>query len=991
LASNPPRPVEIVPIEEEMQRSYLDYAMSVIVARALPDVRDGLKPVHRRILYAMREGGYEYGRPPRKAARIVGDVMGKYHPHGQDAIYDALVRMAQDFSMRLVLIDGQGNFGSMDGDPPAAMRYTEARLAQAADALLADIDKDTVDFRPNYDESDREPSVLPAQFPNLLVNGAGGIAVGMATNIPPHNLGEVIDACLALVDDPDLDFERLLELIPGPDFPTGAIILGRGGIRQAYLTGRGSLLVRSRTHVEEVRKDRDAIIVSEVPYQVNKGRMLERIGELVRERRVEGIAEVRDESDRDGTRVVIELKREADPDIVLNQLFRHTPLQVSFGVNLVTLVGGRPLQLNLKEVLAAFLEFREEVIARRSAYDLARARERAHVLLGLALAVANIDEIIRLIRAAPDPATAKAELCAREWRLGDVASLLRLAEEAPEDAPVADPGDTYRLSERQAQAILDLRLHRLTQLERSRITDELNQLGERIRELLHILRSRARLLEVLKEELLAVKERFATPRRTTIEDGEDYDIDVEDLIQKEDMVVTVTRLGYIKRTPLSTYRAQARGGKGRVGMTPHEDDFLAQLFVANTHTPVLFFSSEGRVYKLKVYRLPLGTPQARGKAMVNLFAQLAPNETITAVLPLPEDESTYEDLSVVFATSSGKVRRNALVDFIFVPAGGKIAMKLDEGDHLIGVEVATEHQDVLLAARDGKCVRFPVDSVRVFRSRTSEGVRGMALAKGDRVISMSVLDHVELSIEEREAFLRYDAARRRQDGFEDNGEISDEEAARRAEEAMERAEAAIRSAREQLGANRLAELDAHQQLILSVTVNGFGKRTSAYEYRVTNRGGQGIINIETSRRNGAVVAAFPVADDDQVMLVTDRGQVIRIPVHDIRIAGRNTQGVTLFDVAEDEHVVAVARLAGAAEANGAGPNEPEGGGPGPRGGSDGGSSPNEPEQRGSRDLAPNEPEHGGAGALGFEPNEPEHGARSVGFEPNEPENGNDRA
>jgi DNA gyrase subunit A len=955
LASNPPRPVEIVPIEEEMQRSYLDYAMSVIVARALPDVRDGLKPVHRRILYAMREGGYDHGRPPRKCARIVGDVMGKYHPHGQDAIYDALVRMAQDFSMRLVLIDGQGNFGSMDGDPPAAMRYTEARLAQAADALLADIDKDTVDFRPNYDESDQEPSVLPAQFPNLLVNGAGGIAVGMATNIPPHNLGEVIDACLALIEEPDLDLERLLELVPGPDFPTGAIILGRGGIRQAYATGRGSLLVRSRTHVEEVRKDRDAIIVSEIPYQVNKSRMLERIGELVRERRVESIAEVRDESDRDGTRVVVELKREADPDIVLNQLFRHTPLQISYGVNLVALVGGRPLQLNLKEVLAAFLEFREEVIARRSAYELARARDRAHVLLGLALAVANIDEIIRLIRAAPDPATARAELCAREWPLGDVAPLLRLAEEAPEDAPPADPAENYRLSERQAQAILDLRLHRLTQLERSKISDELNELGERIRGLLHILRSRARLLEVLKEELVALKARFATPRRTTIEDGEDYDIDIEDLIQQEDMVVTVTRLGYIKRTPLSTYRAQGRGGKGRVGMTTHEDDFLAQLFVANTHTPVLFFSSEGKVYKLKVYKLPLGAPQARGKAMVNLFSHLAPGESITAVLPLPEDESTYGDLSVVFATASGKVRRNALADFIFVPAGGKIAMKLDEGDHLVGVEVATEKNDVLLAARGGKCVRFPLGSIRVFRSRTSEGVRGMALAKGDRVISMSVLDHVELSVEERDAFLRYDSARRRQDGFEDNGEVSDEEAARRAEEAMQRAEAAIRSAREQLGANRLAELDAHQQLILSVTVNGYGKRTSAYEYRVTNRGGQGIINIETSRRNGPVVAAFPVADDDQVMLVTDRGQVIRIPVDDIRIAGRNTQGVTLFDVAEDEHVVAVARLVGAAEANGSEPNGPEGGGSGPGG------------------VEPDEPEGRGSGLGGVEPNEPENG------------------
>ncbi len=901
-----------------MQRSYLDYAMSVIVARALPDVRDGLKPVHRRILYAMEEGGYEHGKPPRKCARIVGDVMGKYHPHGGDAIYDALVRMAQDFSMRLPLIDGQGNFGSMDGDAPAAMRYTEARLALAADALLTDIDKDTVDFRPNYDELDREPSVLPAQFPNLLVNGAGGIAVGMATNIPPHNLGEVIDACLALVEDPDLPFERLLELIPGPDFPTGGIILGQGGIRQAYATGRGSLLLRSKTHVEEIRKDRDAIIVTEVPFQINKGRTLERIGELVRERRIEGIAEVRDESDRQGTRVVIELRREADPDIVLNQLFRHTTLQVTFGVNLVALAGGRPAQLSLIDVLRAFLEFREEVIARRSAYDLARARERAHTLLGLAVAVANIDAVIALIRRAPDPATAKAELTAHDWRVGDVASLLRLAEEGPDDAAPAGPEDTYRLSERQAQAILDLRLQRLTQLERSKITDELTELGERIKELLQILRSRERLLEVLKAELITVRERFATPRRTTLEVGEDYDIDIEDLIQKEDMVVTVTRLGYIKRTPLSTYREQRRGGKGRVGMATHEDDFLAQLFVAVTHTPVLFFSSAGRVYKLKVYKLPQGNPQARGKAMINLFPQLAEGETITAVLPLPEDESTYDALSVVFATASGKVRRNALADFIFVPANGKIAMGLDEGDHLIGVAVATEADDVLLAAEGGKCVRFPAGSVRVFRSRSSEGVRGMDLARSDRVISMSVLDHVELTIDERDAFLRYDAARRRQDLHEDGG-------AETPEEALQKAEAAIRTARDMLGPNRLAELDAHQQLILSVTANGYGKRTSAYEYRVTNRGGQGIINIETSRRNGPVIAAFPVADDDQVMLVTDRGQVIRIPVDGIRIAGRNTQGVTLFDVAEGEHVVSVARLAGAAEANGGEANGDEAG------------------------------------------------------------------
>ena len=884
---NPPKEQNIIPIEEEMQRSYLDYAMSVIVSRALPDVRDGLKPVHRRILYAMREGGYDHGKPPRKSARIVGDVMGKYHPHGDSAIYDSLVRMAQDFSMRVPLIDGQGNFGSMDGDPPAAMRYTEARLALSADALLTDIEKDTVDFRPTYDESGEEPVVLPAQYPNLLVNGQAGIAVGMATNVPPHNLGEVIDVCVAMIDDPDLGFEEMLALMPGPDFPTGAMILGQSGIRQAYATGRGSVVIRSRTHVEDVRKDRPAIIITEVPFQVNKARMQERMGELVREKRVEGIAEIRDESDRDGTRVVIELKRDADSDIVLNQLFRHTPLQISFGVNLVALRAGRPEQLNVRDVFEAFLEFREEVILRRTAFDLTKARDRAHILVGLAVAVANIDDVIKLIRGAPDPATAKAELCARDWPKGDIAPLLALAEEAEEGAD--DGSDSgYRLSERQAQAILELRLHRLTQLERSKLTDELKELVAKIEALLLILRSRERLLEVLKEELLQVKEKFATPRRTTIEDL-DFDIDIEDLIQKEDMVVTVTKLGYIKRTPLSTYREQRRGGKGRKGMATHDDDHLEALFVTTTHTPVLFFSSEGRVYKLKVYKLPLGNPQARGKAMVNLFPQLTDGEYITAVLPLPEDESTYDDLSVVFATSSGKVRRNALADFTFVPANGKIAMKLDGEDHLVGVDVATEHSDVMLAARGGKCVRFPLSGVRVFRSRSSEGVRGMALAGDDRVISMSILDHIDVDIEERDGFLRYDGGLRRQNGDgppEKPGDIPDE---------------------------RLDELSSRQQMILSVTVNGYGKRSSAYEYRVTNRGGQGIINIETSDRNGEVIAAFPVTERDQIMLVTDQGKVIRIPVDGIRIAGRNTQGVTLFHTDKNEHVVSVARLEGAAD------------------------------------------------------------------------------
>jgi DNA gyrase subunit A len=782
--------------------------------------------------------------------------------------------------------------------------------------------------------------VLPAQFPNLLVNGAGGIAVGMATNVPPHNLGEVIDACLALVDDPDLGFEQLMELIPGPDFPTGGIILGRSGIRQAAATGRGSIPIRSRTHIEEVRKDRFAIIVTEIPYQVNKSRMIERIAEVVREKRVEGIADLRDESDRDGVRVVIELRRDADSDVVLAQLYRHTPLQVSFGVNLVALLNGRPQQLDMREVLDAFLAFREEVITRRTAYDLGKARERAHVLAGLAVAVANIDEVIRLIRNAPDAAAARVSLMARDWPLGDVAPLLAIAEETLEGEGASwAADDTYRLSERQAQAILDLRLQRLTQLERGRISDELTTLGERIRELLQILRSRERLLEVLKEELAEVRRRFANPRRTTIDDVE-HEIDIEDLIQREDMVVTVTRLGYIKRVPLSTYRAQARGGKGRLGMAIHDDDYLSRLFVANTHTPVLFFSSIGRVYKLKVYKLPQGGPQSRGKAMINLFHDLSEGERITAVLPLPEDESTYDRLSVVFATSRGKVRRNALADFIFVPRNGKIAMGLDAEDHLVGVEVATESDDVMLAARGGKCVRFPIGSVRVFRSRSSEGVRGMDLAKGDQVVSMSILDHVDLTIEERDLFQRYDLARRRQNGDleseRDQTEVQVDEDSPGSEEAIvrdepsaaaeepedeagQRREAALRAAREQLGPNRLAELEAHQQLILSVTQHGYGKRTSAYEYRVTNRGGQGIINIDVARRGDAVVAAFPVADDDQLMLITDRGKVIRIPIQgrrqSIRITGRNSQGVTLFNTEQDEKVVAVARLISAAEAD----------------------------------------------------------------------------
>ncbi len=886
-----PRPFEVVPIEEEMKRSYLDYAMSVIVARALPDVRDGLKPVQRRILYAMAEAGYEASKPHRKSARIVGDVMGKYHPHGDAAIYDAMVRMAQDFTMRVPLIDGQGNFGSMDGDPPAAMRYTEARLARAADALLSDIDKDTVDFRPNYDESAQEPSVLPARFPNLLVNGAGGIAVGMATNIPPHNPGEVVDAAIALIERPETTALELAEIVQGPDFPTGGIILGRQGILRAYTNqdpesrGRGTIVVRGRTRIEEVR-GRQAIVVTEIPYLVNKAKMVERIAEVVREKKVEGVADLRDESDRHGVRVVIELKREADPDVVLNQLFKFTPLQTSFGINMVALVGGRPANLDLKEMLEAFLAFREEVVTRRTAFDLAKARERAHLLVGLAAAVADIEPVIALIRAAPSPEVAREQLVARTWPAEAVAPLLALLE--PEEGVPAQDAATFRLSDRQAQAILELTLRRLTGLEREKIRAELEEIAARIEELVAILRSREKLLAVIKAELLEFKERFSSPRRTAIDLESEPDQDIEDLIQREEMVVTVTLKGYIKRVPLSTFRAQRRGGKGRTGVRPHEDDAVTRLFVASTHTPVLFFSSRGRVYKLKVWRLPLGAPQARGKPMVQLFPALEEGETITAVTPLPEDEAAFEGLFIFFATARGNVRRNELADLVRVPASGKIAMGLEDGDRLVGAELCTERQDVLLASREGKVIRFPVEAVRVFKSRTSEGVIGMDLAPGDEVVSMTLLTHVEATAEEREAYIRWANARRRTAGEEPEAE-----------------EASGPS----LPAERLAELERLEELVLAVTRNGYGKRTSSYEYRITNRGGSGIIGIDTSPRNGPVAATFEVDEGDHVLLVTDQGRMIRIAAAEIRIAGRATQGVRLFDVGADEHVVSAARLA----------------------------------------------------------------------------------
>jgi len=884
---DPGRDVTPIAIEEEMRRSYLDYAMSVIVARALPDVRDGLKPVHRRILFAMQESGYDYNKPFRKSARIVGDVMGKYHPHGDAAIYDAMVRMAQDFSMRLPLIDGQGNFGSMDGDGAAAMRYTEARLARAAHVLLEDIDRETVDFQPNYDESSREPVVLPAGYPNLLVNGAGGIAVGMATNIPPHNLGEVIDACCKVIDDPDVTVEDLMrDHVPGPDFPTGGIILGRGGILSAYRTGRGSIVIRGKTTIEEIRKDRTAIIVHEVPYQVNKARMIEIMADAVRDKRIEGISDLRDESDRDGVRVVIELKRDVEPKVVLNQLYRYTPLQSSFGIIMLALDGGRPRLMGLKDVLEAFVAFREEVIRRRTVFELGKAREKAHILAGLAVAVANIDEIIAIIRAAKDPQVARDKLMAKAWPAAEVAPMIALLDEPGHK--VVD--GKYKLSEAQAKAILELRLHRLTGLERDKIGADLKELGREIERFLGILASREVLYKVLRAELLAMKEQFANPRRTVFEEGEAEGEAEEDLIQREDMVVTVTNTGYIKRVPLSTYRAQRRGGKGRTGMATKEEDFVSQVFVANTHTPMLFFSSTGIAYKMKVYKLPLGTPQSRGKALINLLP-LKEGETIATAMPLPEDESTWDNLFVMFATRTGDVRRNRLSDFTNVWATGKIAMKLEPGDALVSVQTCSEEEDVFLCTRAGKCIRFPVGDIRVFAGRTSTGVRGVKLADGDHVISMSLLRHIDFGTEERDAYLRLAAARRRAEGGE--------------EPAAEEGEAAPAAT---LSDARAGQLAAAEEFILSVTENGFGKRSSAYEYRIANRGGQGIANIDVSARNGQVVASFPVRDSDQVMMVTDGGQLIRIPVEDIRIAGRTTQGVTLFKVAEGERLVSVTQL-----------------------------------------------------------------------------------
>jgi DNA gyrase subunit A len=896
-----PSDIRPVSITEEMKRSYLDYAMSVIVARALPDARDGLKPVHRRILYSMHEQGHTPDKKYVKSARVVGDVMGKYHPHGDQAIYDALVRMAQDFSMRLPLIDGQGNFGSVDGDPPAAMRYTECRLADSAMSLLDDIDKDTVDFQPNYDGNEKEPVVLPARFPNLLANGAGGIAVGMATNIPPHNLGELIDACVALIDDPALSIEDLMAIVPGPDFPTGGIILGRAGIRGAYMAGRGSIVMRGKVEFETLRKEREAIIISEIPYQVNKASMVERIGELVREKKIDGVAELRDESDRQGYRVVVELKREAMPDVVLNQLYRYTPLQSTFGANMVALEGGRPQVMNLKDLLQSFLAFREEVISRRTKYLLGKARDRAHVLVGLAIAVANIDEIIRLIRTSRDANEAREALMGRDWPARDVEAMILLIDD-PRHRINSD--GTYRLSEAQARAILDLRLQRLTALGREEIKDELDKLAAEIANYLEILRSRARIQAIVKEELAAAKAEFATPRRTVILDQEG-EMEDEDLIHREDMVVTVSRLGYVKRVPLSAYRAQRRGGKGRSGMQTRDEDFVTRLFVANTHTPVLYFSSHGRVYKEKVWRLPQAAPQARGKALINILP-LNQGERVTTVMPLPEDEASWAQLDVMFATTRGTVRRNKLSDFVDVRRSGIIAMKLDEGEAIVDVQICTEKQDVLLTTAAGQCIRFPVPDVRVFQGRTSMGVRGIALAEGDRVISLSILRHLDATAEERAAYLKRASAVRRGISAEA------EEPAAVAEEAPE---PPVSDAIE-LGEQRYVEMSEAEQLVLTISERGYGKRSSSYEYRTTGRGGKGIVAMAVTAKTGRVVASFPVEDADQIMLVTNGGQLIRTRVEGIRIASRSTQGVIVFDTAQDEKVVSVERISEEAEDNG---------------------------------------------------------------------------
>lgn len=879
-------------IEDELRRSYLDYAMSVIVSRALPDARDGLKPVHRRVLFSMHEQGQTPDRPYVKSARVVGDVMGKYHPHGDASIYFTLVRMTQSFSMGLVLIDGQGNFGSVDGDMPAAMRYTECRMAPPAMALLADLDKDTVDFADNYDGKEQEPTVLPSRIPNLLVNGAGGIAVGMATNIPPHNLGEIIDACLLLIDEPNCTTDQLLDLVPGPDFPTGGEIIGRAPPRQALLTGRGSVVMRGVASVEELRAGREAIIITEIPYQVNKANLVEHIAELVREKRIEGVADIRDESNRDGMRIVVELKRDASGEVILNQLYRFTALQTSFGVNMLALNRGRPEQMGLHQLLQLFVEFREEVVVRRTKFELGKARDRGHVLVGLTIAVANIDEFIHIIRSSKDPTEARERLVAKSWPAGD---MLPLVELIADPRTIQEAGGLIRLTDEQARAILALTLSRLTGLGREEIGNEAEALADAIRGYLELLSDRANIMAVVREELVEVREKFAIPRRSQIVDG-DADVEDEDLIVREDMVITVTMGGYVKRTPLANYRTQHRGGKGKSGMATKTEDAVTRVFSASTHAPLLFFTSGGKVYKMKVWRLPLGVANSRGKAFVNLLP-IESGETITSILALPEDEATWSGLDVMFATRSGSVRRNKLSDFVDVRRNGKIAMKLDEGDGIVGVAVCNADQDVLLTTAAGRCIRFSVDEVRVFASRDSTGVRGVRLAEGDEVISMAVLRSVDATPAERAAYLKHQRAMLRAAGEEgDDAPVVADEGEEDGDETT-------------LTPERIAELGAAEEILLTVSSEGFGKRTSAYDFRRTGRGGQGLAAQDLSKRGGRLVGSFPVDESDQILLVTDAGQLIRVPVSQIRVAARNTQGVTIFRTAQDEHVVSVERLA----------------------------------------------------------------------------------
>jgi DNA gyrase subunit A len=863
-----------------MRTSFLDYAMSVIVARALPDVRDGLKPVHRRILWGCEENGFTHNKAYRKSARIVGDVMGKYHPHGDSAIYDALARMTQDWSMRLPLIDGQGNFGSMDPDAPAAMRYTEARLAKVSEALLADIDKDTVNFIDNYDGSESEPSVLPARFPNLLVNGASGIAVGMATNIPPHNLGEVIDAVRAWLDDQTISVEDLMKHIPAPDFPTGGLIVGTSGLRQAYETGRGSIIMRSRSMVEEGRGDRRSLVLTEIPYQQGKNALVEKIAEAIKDKRIEGVSDLRDESNREGVRIVMELKRDATPEVVLNQVYRHTPAQQSFSINMLAIRGQRPELMGLKDIIQAFVQFREEVITRRSKFELAKARERAHLLIGLVIAVANLDEVVRIIRAAASPADARDALLARDWDSAEIDPYLALVEGGDTSIVEDQPEGTaskIRLTDAQVRAILELRLSKLTALGREEIGDELKELAAAIAELLAILGDRVKLYAVLRAEIEAVGDQFATKRRTELVAGGD-DLDDEDLIEREDMVVTVTMDGWIKRVALAEYRAQRRGGKGRSGMATKDEDVVTNLFVTSTHNPVLFFSSAGKVYRLKVWRLPVGGPQAKGRSLNNLLP-LGEGETITTVLPLPEDEAEWGRLHVMFATAHGSVRRNAMDAFTNVPTAGKLAIRFEEGDddRLIAVRLCDEADDVFLAARSGKAIRFPVADVREFVSRTSTGVRGMTLGKGDEVVSMSILKAFSATPQEREDYLK--AAAWKPDPSE-----------------------------RILSETRMAQFAEAEEFILTVTANGYGKRSSAFEYRQSGRGGQGIRTIGESDRNGDVVASFTAGDADQLMLVTNQAKLIRTMIGQVGIKGRSTLGVTLFDVADNEYVVSAALI-----------------------------------------------------------------------------------